>query len=105
MKLIKLAFFAIPFFTAVSAVAVAEPAPVTFEAKVKKDADAASSVEVRLHRDSTAATVTKSPAREALPCGERTRLSVTHREAAASTGTLRNVLAATGLLGAQDKAG
>ncbi|KFY02206.1 hypothetical protein O988_02319 [Pseudogymnoascus sp. VKM F-3808] len=47
MKLIKLAFFAIPFFTAVSAVAVAEPEPVTFEAKVKKDADAASSVEVR----------------------------------------------------------
>lgn len=58
-----------------------------------------------VHRDSTAATVTKSPAREALPCGERTRLSVTHREAAASTGTLRSVLAAIGLLGAQDKAG
>lgn len=65
MKLIKLAFFVLPFFTAVSAIAVAEPgksiynsptvtslsnnhsAALTFEAKVKKDADAASTVEVR----------------------------------------------------------
>lgn len=64
MKLIKLAFFVLPFFTAVSAVAVAEPgksiyssptvtslannypAALAFEAKVKKDADAGT-VEVR----------------------------------------------------------
>ncbi|KAL5354498.1 hypothetical protein ACLOAV_000587 [Pseudogymnoascus australis] len=47
MKLIKFAFFLVPFFTAVSAVAVAEPAALAFEAKVKKDADAAGTVEVR----------------------------------------------------------
>ncbi|OBT75815.1 hypothetical protein VF21_05566 [Pseudogymnoascus sp. 05NY08] len=47
MKLIKLAFFVLPFFTAVSAVAVAEPAAPAFEVKVKKDADIASTVEVR----------------------------------------------------------
>ncbi|KFZ13476.1 hypothetical protein V501_03693 [Pseudogymnoascus sp. VKM F-4519 (FW-2642)] len=47
MKLIKLAFFILPFFTAVSAVAVAEPAAPAFEVKVKKDADVAGTVEVR----------------------------------------------------------
>ncbi|KFY11909.1 hypothetical protein V492_04197 [Pseudogymnoascus sp. VKM F-4246] len=46
MKLIRLALFATPFFTAVSAVAVPEPAAPAVEVKVKKDADAGS-VEVR----------------------------------------------------------
>lgn len=54
------------------------------------------------HRDSTADTVTPSPAREVLPCGVRTRLSVTLQEDAASMDTRQPVLAATGLLGAQD---
>jgi hypothetical protein len=44
-----------------------------------------------------------SPARGVLPCGVRTHLSVTLREAAASMDTLRTVPAAVGLLGAQDK--